>query len=89
MINPWKLLTLEPIYIRDSIVSAAPIPRSKTPVFEGLEKFPKAYRHGAWLLASIGITSRLDLPDEENRTVVQSMLEANDRWLHGAESNET
>ncbi len=79
--NPWKLLTLEPIYLRDSFVPATPIPVDKTPVFRGLERFPKAYCHGAWLLASIGIVSRDDLPSENQEDVVREIFDKNRKWL--------
>lgn len=82
--NPWKILTLEPIYIRDSIVPANPSFIEKPPRFEGLEKFPKSYCHGAWLLDKIQITSRLDLPSEDNHEAVKAIFDRHHKWLYSA-----
>lgn len=79
--NPWKMTTLEPIYIRDCFVPATPIPSNESPTFEGLEQFPKSYRHGAWLLDSLGIEVQYDLPSEDDRGAVKKIFDRNQEWL--------
>ena len=82
--SEWKLLTLEVIYIRDGIISVAPQAPESIPTFEGVEKFPKGYRYGAWLLAKIGIKSRDDLPQEDDRKSVKEVFDRNYEWLTAA-----
>ena len=77
----WKILTLEPIYIRDSMIAVAPQSPETIPAFKGAEKYPKSYRYGAWLLESIGIQSKLDLPNEDDRESVKKIIDANKEWL--------
>lgn len=81
---PWRMLSLEPIYLRDSFVPATPQSTDAFPTFQGLENYPKSYRHGVWLLASIGITSRHDLPNEDDRESVERIIGRNRDWLHSA-----
>ena len=78
----WKLLTLECIYIRDSVVSAAPQPPETIPSFDSAEKYPKGYRYGAWLLQTIGLTSRTDLPTEDDGESVKEVFDRNYAWLN-------
>lgn len=82
--NLWKMITLEPIYIRDSFVPATPIPSDRCSFFDGLEKFPRSYRHGAWLLASLGIPVQHDLPSEDNREAVQRIFDNYREWLEAS-----
>lgn len=77
----WKLLTLECIYIRDSILSVVPQAPDTIPIFEGAEKFPKGYRYGAWLLQNIGLEVRKDLPEEDDRESVKEVFDRNRKWL--------
>lgn len=79
----WKLLTLECIYIRDGIVSAVPQPPDTVPVFHGAEKWPRGYRYAAWLLSSIGLAARTDLPTEDDRESVREVFDRNRAWLTG------
>lgn len=78
----WKLRTLECIYIRDAIVSAAPQPPDTVPVFHGADRWPRGYRYGAWLLSSIGLTARSNLPTEDDRDSVKEVLDRNRAWLN-------
>ena len=80
----WKLLTLDCIYIRDSIIAVTPQPADTIPSFEGSEKFPKAYRYSAWLLSTIGIKSRDDLPREDDPQSVAKVFTANEAWMRTA-----
>lgn len=78
----WKLLTLECIYIRDSIVPAAPHPSDAVaPCFAAASKFPRAYRYSAWLLSTIGIESRDDLPREDDPDGVARVFADSRRWI--------
>lgn len=54
------------------------------PAFEGVEGFPKGYRYGAWLLQSIGLEVRKDLPEEDDRESVREIFDRNRKWLDAA-----
>ena len=82
--SPWRMLTLEPIYLRDSFVPATPQLTGTFPLFKGLDNYPKTFRHGVWLLASIGIASRYDLPNEDDRESVGKIIGQNHAWLYAA-----
>lgn len=78
----WKLLTLECIYIRDRIVPIQPQPPDTIPSFEEAKKFKKACRYSARLLSTIGIESRKDLPNEEDRESVAEVFTRNHAWIN-------
>ena len=80
--SAWKLLTLECLYIRDSIIAATPQPPDTIPSFKEAEKFPRAYRYSAWLLSRIGIESRNDLPQEDNRESITEVFDRNQEWIN-------
>ena len=80
----WKILSLECIYIRDSIVPIQPLSPDNVPSFEEAGKFNKCYRYSAWLLSTIGIESRNDLPNEEDPESVKEVLQRNQAWLDEA-----
>ena len=80
----WKLLTLDCVYIRDSIIPAAPQPSDTIASFAEAEKFPKAYRYSAWLLSTIGIKSRDNLPREDDPESVAKVFAENQAWINAA-----
>ena len=77
----WKLLTLEPIYIRDNIVPVAPLTRPCTLDFSSVEHARPSYRYLTWLISLRGGKIRNDLPGEDDEESVRDIMERNQKWL--------
>lgn len=78
----WKLLTMEPIYIRDNIVPACPQPDEANPSFDSIKNFNrKGYRYLAWRLFNSGLGVQDDLSEEDDRASVRELLERNKQWI--------
>lgn len=77
----WRMLSLECIYIRDTMNPVLPLPRDSWPQFHGIEKFRSSYRCAAWLLNSLGITVSDDMAGEDRRASVEEVLNRNREWI--------
>lgn len=78
----WKMLTLEPIYMRDLIT---PIPPSSMPDFgDSLASFRKSYRFTAWSVSKRGLEIRDDMPGDDRPESVNEICERNEAWLNAA-----
>jgi hypothetical protein len=74
----WKLLTLEAIYLRDSITPVYP---AKEPDYGDLSGFRKSYRFTAWMVAQRGLTIRNDLAGEDDPKSMEDLLNRNHAWI--------
>ncbi|KAI0124111.1 hypothetical protein BJ170DRAFT_686480 [Xylariales sp. AK1849] len=78
----WKLVSLEVIYNRDSLVPASP---QEKPITLGeLDKFRSSYRHVAWFMSTKGLTVPNDLPGEDDPQSVMQVLKRNQQWFEAA-----
>jgi hypothetical protein len=77
----WKLLTLEPIYIRDNIVPTAPLTKPCTLDFSSVEHARPSYKYLTWLIGLRGGKVRNDLPGEDDEKSVKDIMERNQEWL--------
>ncbi|KAF9884525.1 hypothetical protein FE257_001713 [Aspergillus nanangensis] len=74
----WKLLTLDAIYDRDSIVPVVP----NAPVeFHIPHDARQSYKCISWLLSQKGFDIRQDLPGTDDTTACQKLLEGSLEWL--------
>lgn len=74
----WKLLSLEPIYIHDTVSAVSPGARLDIP---DLSHFRKSYRHTAWLVQQRGVDIADDLPGEDDAASVQDIRKGHQDWL--------
>ena len=81
--SEWKLLTLEPIYIRDRIDS---VPPATAVTFPDLSKFRKSYRFTAWMVGQRGISISHDLPGEDVPESVAEIYERHQKWARDSAS---
>lgn len=74
----WKMLTLEAIYDRDTIMPALPIPR---PARFDMEGHRASYRCIGWLLSRKGFQVNRDLPGTDRPETVGAFMEDSLNWL--------
>ncbi len=74
----WKLLTLEPIYVRDIIT---PVPPAPVLDFGDLSGFRKSYRFTAWMVGQRGLTIHDDLPGEDDPESMREVTDRNRAWI--------
>ena len=74
----WKLLTLEIIYLRDSITPVYP---AKEPDYGDLSGYRKSYRFTAWMVGQRGLTIRNDLAGEDDPKSMEELLHRNRAWI--------
>jgi hypothetical protein len=77
----WKLLTLEPIYIRDNIVPTAPLTEPCALDFSGVDDARPSYKYLTWVISQRGGKVRNDLPGEDDEKSVEDITERNQKWL--------
>lgn len=77
----WKMLTLEPIYMRDLIMPVPPLPM---PDFgPELSSFRKSYRFTAWSVSRRGLHVRDNLPGADVPESVMEVCNRNQAWFDG------
>lgn len=75
----WKILTLEPIYMRDLIMPVPPLPM---PDFgDELRHFRRSYRFTAWSVSRRGLHVRYDLPGDDVPESVMEVCKRNQAWF--------
>lgn len=72
------MLTLELIYMRDSITPVYP---AKEPKYGDLSHFRKSYRFTAWMVAQRGLIIKNDLPGEDDPESMKELLTRNQAWI--------
>lgn len=78
----WKMLTLEPIYMRDLIT---PVPPGPMPDFgDNLSRFRKSYRFTGWCVSKRGLKVRDDMPGDDVLESVTEVCERNQAWFDAA-----
>lgn len=78
----WKMLSLEAIYIRDSLTNGLPTPPKNPPNIDELAgSFPKSYRNLAWCLLRGGRTPSAGLPHNGDLDSIARVMERQDRYL--------
>ncbi|KAH6659154.1 hypothetical protein BKA67DRAFT_666021 [Truncatella angustata] len=78
----WKIVSLEVIYNRDSLVPSSP---QEKPISLGeLDKFRSSYRHVAWFMSSKGLNVPNDLPGEDDPQSVMQVMKRNQQWFNTA-----
>ncbi|KAF4214796.1 hypothetical protein CNMCM8980_000047 [Aspergillus fumigatiaffinis] len=85
----WRMLSLEAIYVRDSLIRAfpdlgrgAPAPCSLAELAE-VENYPRSYRNMALVMLKRGLSPRPDLPNEDDQESVRRVLRQNQEFLDG------
>jgi hypothetical protein len=95
-LQQWKILTLEVIYIRDSITPVVSIPgelqgQKKIKLLEEFETESKnireSYRCLGWALSKRGYKISPDLPGVDRPETVTRFMDEGFRWLRGGESS--
>jgi hypothetical protein len=78
----FRLLTLQAVYIRDSIVPVVPGNGSaKGLVLPELKDMRSSYRYIGWLLARAGFTISKNLPGVDDEKSVQKLMDSASAWL--------
>lgn len=79
VVDSWKMLSFEAIYIRDSIAVPVNAPALE---FGCVKDWPRSsYRFLAWHLMQSGVEPRQDLPGEDDEGSVQKIRTRNQDWL--------
>lgn len=83
----WKMLTLEVIYERDSIVPVVPVAGRGGEPPEGFEEQTKGTRESykclGWVLASRGYKIDQELPGTDRPETVERVMKEGFAWLEG------
>ena len=78
----WRLLTLETVYIRDSIVPVVPGHGStKGLILPDLKDSRVSYRYIGWLLARAGFTISKNLPGADDERSIRKLMDSVSVWL--------
>ena len=78
----WKMLSLDVIYVRDSIVPATPSNALDADFHSGLEHWTRnSYKHLAWHVAQQGVQVRDDLPGIDDEDTVRRVMISNQEWF--------
>ncbi len=79
----WKMLTMEVIYIHDSIVPVVPYTGPISFDVKDMDgSTRKSYRFLSWLLAERGHTVNNDLPGIDHEQSVRDVIDRSQEWLH-------
>ena len=76
----WRMLSVEVIYERDSIVPASPVSSDLCIDTAGLRE---SYKYMAWALARTGFEVRNDLPGTDMPETVDRKMDELFQWLKG------
>jgi SnoaL-like domain len=83
--DQWRVLLRQPIYEKDRVDPIDPAARLELDQ-AALEKFPKGYRHLAYIQSQIGYTVKLDMP-QLTGPEVERLYARGKAWLAGGELN--
>ena len=79
--GPWRVLLRQPIYEKDRVDPIDPAARLELDQ-AALDKFPKGYRHLAYIQSQIGYTVKLDMP-QLTGPEVERLYARGKAWLAG------
>ncbi len=78
----WKMLTMEVIYIHDSIVPVVPYTGPISFDVKDMDgSMRKSYRYLSWLLAERGHTVNNELPGVDDEQSVKDVMGRSQEWL--------
>ena len=79
----WKLLTLEVLYVQDTVAPTAPLPAGTVEdlPFEGIEKMRPSYKYLAWRFAQMGMNVGDDLAGTDNPASVREIVDRHYDWI--------
>ena len=77
----WKLLSLDCIYIRDSIQPVIPQNGPNTLNFNTVRAARSSYRFLSWHIARLGLEIRDDLPGVDDEESVRAVMDRNYGWI--------
>ena len=77
--NEWKMLSLEVIYMFDTLVPSIPAPLALD--FSIVEIARRSYKCIAWHVAQFGVVVRDDLPGEDDPQSVREVENRNYAWI--------
>lgn len=81
--NTWKMLSMEVIYVQDTILPAFPGIESNGLVLDNLPStVRKSYRYLTWLLRENGREVDNSMPGVDDEESVKNVLEKNHLWLN-------
>ena len=81
----WKMLSFQPIYIRDDIKPVGSAPQLD---FEQVKEWPrKSYRYIAWHIMQSGGQPRQDLYGEDDEKSVETVRSQSQQWLDSIGNN--
>ena len=80
----WKLLSLEVIYMFDSITPAIPLSSEALARldFSSMKGTRKSYRCAAWHVSQLGVAIRDDLPGYDRPESVTEVEDRNKAWIN-------
>ena len=77
----WRLLSLEAIYDRDSLVPTKPIAGSSQPPVIETASSRASYKYLTWALTLRGYNIAQDLPGTDDKKSMKKCLDAANKWL--------
>ena len=79
----WRLLTLEVLYVQDTIAPSAPLPAGtiKDLPLEGIEKMRPSYKCLAWRFAQMGMKVGDDLAGTDRPASVREIVDRHCDWI--------
>ena len=79
----WRLLSLEAIYDRDSLIPTSPIAGSSLPPVIDTTSSRASYKYLTWALTLRGYNVSQDLPGTDDEKRMKKCLDAAYGWLNG------
>lgn len=76
----WKVLSLQFIYDRDSLLPTHPV-HSSPPVIESGPETRQSYKYLQWVLTKRGYSIPNDLPGTDREETRKKLLDACEKWL--------
>ncbi len=79
----WRLLTLEVLYVQDTIAPSAPNPAGTIEdlPLEGIEKFRPSYKYLAWRFAQMGVKVGDELAGTDNPESMREIVDRHYEWI--------
>ena len=80
--GPWKMLSMEVIYLNDSISSVVPNAKPLEVDSTSLAGCRQSYKFLSWLLAEKGYTAKKNLPGVDDEQSVRNVMSRSMEWLN-------
>ena len=83
----WRMLSLEAVYLRDSIALTGPSREAglQSMNFDLIKRARQSYKYITWHVSLYGSQIRGDLPGSDNPKSVEDLLARNYAWVESAE----